>query len=53
MTDNATIHLTVNGEAVERTIETRISLADFLRDELRLTGTHLGCQKECAREKYS
>ena len=44
MTDNATIHLTVNGEAVERTIETRISLADFLRDELRLTGTHLGCE---------
>jgi len=44
MSDTATIRLTVNGEAVERTVETRVSLADFLRDDLRLTGTHLGCE---------
>jgi len=39
-----TIRLAVNGSAIERTVETRVSLADFLRDELRLTGTHLGCE---------
>ena len=44
MKDTRTISLTVNGEAVARTVETRVSLADFLRDELRLTGTHLGCE---------
>jgi carbon-monoxide dehydrogenase small subunit len=38
------ITLSVNG--VERTAlaEERVTLADFLRDELRLTGTHLGCE---------
>ncbi len=44
MKDTRTISLTVNGEAVERTVETRVSLADFLREDLRLTGTHLGCE---------
>ena len=44
MKDTRTISLTVNGKSVERTVETRVSLADFLRDELRLTGTHLGCE---------
>jgi carbon-monoxide dehydrogenase small subunit len=44
MSDMRTIRLTVNGEVVERAVETRVSLADFLRDELRLTGTHLGCE---------
>ena len=39
-----TIRLTVNGTAVERAVESRISLADFLREDLRLTGTHLGCE---------
>lgn len=38
------ISLTVNGEAVRDTVEPRTSLADFLRDDLRLTGTHLGCE---------
>ncbi|HII40266.1 MAG TPA: 2Fe-2S iron-sulfur cluster binding domain-containing protein, partial [Thermoplasmata archaeon] len=28
---------------VERTVEPRVLLVDFLRDELRLTGTHVGC----------
>jgi aerobic carbon-monoxide dehydrogenase small subunit len=36
--------VTVNGEPVSRTVEARRTLADFLRDDLRLTGTHLGCE---------
>ena len=39
-----TITLTVNGEDVTATVEPRTSLADFLREERRLTGTHLGCE---------
>lgn len=39
-----TISLTVNGERVEATVETRTSLADFLREQLHLTGTHIGCE---------
>ena len=42
--DIRTIRVTVNGEAREGTIESRVTLADFLRQELRLTGTHLGCE---------
>ena len=38
------ISLTVNGETVCEVVEPRTSLADFLRDRLRLTGTHLGCE---------
>lgn len=38
------VALTVNGEAVREAIEPRTSLADLLRDRLRLTGTHLGCE---------
>jgi aerobic carbon-monoxide dehydrogenase small subunit len=38
------IALTVNGEAVRELVEPRTNLADFLRDGLRLTGTHLGCE---------
>ena len=38
------VALTVNGKRVEADVEPRVSLADFLRDELRLTGTHLGCE---------
>ena len=39
-----TISLTVNGTAYEREVEVRVTLADFLRQELGLTGTHLGCE---------
>jgi carbon-monoxide dehydrogenase small subunit len=39
-----TIRVTVNGAPHERTVEPRLTLADFLRDELGLTGTHLGCE---------
>ena len=38
------VSLTVNGRPVETTVEPRLSLADFLRLELRLTATHLGCE---------
>ncbi|TKA98443.1 (2Fe-2S)-binding protein [Cereibacter changlensis] len=38
------LHLTVNGEDVAEHVEPRMSLADLLRDRLRLTGTHLGCE---------
>ncbi|AML51824.1 (2Fe-2S)-binding protein [Falsihalocynthiibacter arcticus] len=38
------INFTVNGEAVREAIEPRTSLADVLRDNLSLTGTHLGCE---------
>jgi carbon-monoxide dehydrogenase small subunit len=38
------IELAVNGKAVSGTVQPRVSLADFLREELRLTGTHLGCE---------
>ncbi len=38
------IKFEVNGEAVEADVAPRISLADYLRDTLRLTGTHLGCE---------
>jgi len=37
------LSLKVNGRAVEADIEPRTLLADFLRDHLRLTGTHIGC----------
>jgi aerobic-type carbon monoxide dehydrogenase small subunit (CoxS/CutS family) len=39
-----TIRLVVNGEAVDEEVETRKSLADFLRHDLSLTGTHVGCE---------
>jgi carbon-monoxide dehydrogenase small subunit len=38
------IRLSVNGRAVERTVPVRKTLADFLREDLELTGTHLGCE---------
>jgi aerobic carbon-monoxide dehydrogenase small subunit len=38
------LRVTVNGERVSRTVEARRTLADFLRDDLSLTGTHLGCE---------
>jgi carbon-monoxide dehydrogenase small subunit len=38
------IALTVNGEAVRERVEARKSLVDFLRDDLALTGSHVGCE---------
>jgi carbon-monoxide dehydrogenase small subunit len=39
-----TVHVTVNGIPYERTVEPRLLLSDFLRHELGLTGTHVGCE---------
>jgi carbon-monoxide dehydrogenase small subunit len=36
--------LKINGEEVTANLEPRLSLADFIRDHRRLTGTHLGCE---------
>jgi aerobic-type carbon monoxide dehydrogenase small subunit (CoxS/CutS family) len=42
------IVLTVNGKKVERDIDSRMTLAEFLREELDLTGTKVGCNRgEC------
>ena len=38
------ISLTINGEAVEAEVEARTLLVHFLREELNLTGTHIGCE---------
>ena len=38
------IRLTVNDRPVQASVEPRCSLADFLREHLRLTGTHVGCE---------
>ena len=38
------VSMSVNSETVTRTVEPRQSLADFIRNELELTGTHVGCE---------
>jgi carbon-monoxide dehydrogenase small subunit len=38
------VRLTVNDRPVQASVEPRCSLADFLREHLRLTGTHVGCE---------
>lgn len=38
------ISLLINGSRIEREVSARMNLADFLRDELNLTGTHVGCE---------
>ena len=38
------VRLTINGEARQAEVEPRKLLADFIREDLRLTGTHLGCE---------
>lgn len=44
MTDLATVQLKVNGKAFEASVEPRTTLADCLRHNLKLTGTHIGCE---------
>lgn len=44
MSDEHNITLTVNGRRFEKRVESRLSLADFLRQDLGLTGTHVGCE---------
>src|SRR5262245_7425506 len=43
-TDRQVIRLQVNGKEVECEVEVRKLLADFLREDLELTATHLGCE---------
>ncbi|HWX08265.1 MAG TPA: (2Fe-2S)-binding protein [Bradyrhizobium sp.] len=44
MTAPIPISLDVNGERVDAQVLSRLNLADFLREQLQLTGTHLGCE---------
>ena len=44
MTPLIDIQMTVNGREYTGRVEPRLTLADFLRNELDLTGTHLGCE---------
>ena len=43
MLDRVSVTLTVNGEEHEADVEPRLLLVHFLREQLRLTGTHVGC----------
>ena len=42
-TQTVTINLTVNGKPCQQDVEPRQLLVEFIREELRLTGTHVGC----------
>ena len=42
--ERVAVRFTVNGRAVEQMVEARRSFADFLREDLGLTGTHVGCE---------
>ena len=44
MSERRSIAVTVNGKRYEKDVPVRLTLADFLRHELGLTGTHLGCE---------
>ena len=44
MTAPVSLSLIVNGERVDANVLPRLNLADFLREHLKLTGTHLGCE---------
>ncbi|HYW88953.1 MAG TPA: (2Fe-2S)-binding protein [Chloroflexota bacterium] len=44
MPDRRMVSVIVNGRGVERAVEPRLLLSDFLRHELGLTGTHVGCE---------
>src|ERR687887_2263662 len=43
MAENVRVNVTVNGESREADVEPRLLLVHYLRDELGLTGTHIGC----------
>jgi aerobic carbon-monoxide dehydrogenase small subunit len=44
MSARHTINVTVNGTPYERAVEPRLLLSDFIRGDLGLTGTHVGCE---------
>jgi len=43
-TDRQTVRCRINGQEIEREVEVRKLLADFIREDLGLTATHLGCE---------
>lgn len=44
MSQQINITVTVNGASYQRTVEPRLLLSDFIRQDLGLTGTHVGCE---------
>ena len=42
--DRHTVALTLNGTQIERTVDGRLLLSDFVRHDLEFTGTHVGCE---------
>lgn len=44
MTGAVTISLSINGEWIEADVQPRLNLSDFLREHIKLTGTHVGCE---------
>ena len=44
MTDSVAVSFEVNGERIDAHVPSRLNLADFLREHLHLTGTHIGCE---------
>ncbi len=44
MAETRNISVTINGKTYEEEVEVRFTLADFMRQQLGLTGTHLGCE---------
>ena len=53
MTTPVPVSLDVNGERVDAYVLPRQNLADFLREDLKLTGTHVGCEHGvCGPARY-
>lgn len=44
MANKVQVEVIVNGKKIQKEVEPRLLLTDFIRDELRLTGTHIGCE---------
>jgi aerobic-type carbon monoxide dehydrogenase small subunit (CoxS/CutS family) len=44
MDKNVDISLTINGEKITKRVEARTNLVDFLRYDVGLTGSHVGCE---------
>lgn len=45
MSQQQDIELVVNGEAIQASVAVRVNLVDFLRNQLGLTGSHIGCEQ--------
>ncbi|MEH7253134.1 (2Fe-2S)-binding protein [Neobacillus niacini] len=44
MSNKVQVGITINGKNIQKEVEPRLLLTDFIRDECNLTGTHLGCE---------